>query len=54
MRHPNKDALIAELRSKHPYTLFSEESKRCIHTQGNVEGFEVCEISPKNSMSLIV
>ena len=47
MNHENKDALIAELQSKHPYTPFSEELKRFIHTQGNVEGFELCDIFTK-------
>ena len=40
--HDNKDALIAELRSKHPYTPFSEESTQMVHTMGNLECFEVC------------
>ena len=31
VHHPNKDALIADLQSKHPYTPFSEESKEMIH-----------------------
>ena len=45
MNHECEDALIAELQSKHPYTPFSEESKRLIHTQGSVEGFELSQIS---------
>ena len=47
MVHRNKDALIAEFLSKHPHTRFSEESKRSIKTQGNVESFELCHISPR-------
>ena len=41
MHHPNKDALIADLRSKHPYTPFSEESRQMVHTTGNLERFEL-------------
>ena len=47
MDHENKDSLIAELQSKHPFTPFSLESKKIIHAQGNVEGFELCDIFPK-------
>ena len=47
MKHENKDALIAEMHSKHPYTTLSEESKRWIQTQGNVEGLELCQITHK-------
>ena len=51
MNHKKENALIAELQCKHPFTPFSEESKQMIHTLGKVEGFELCEISPKISMS---
>ena len=37
MDHENKDALIADLQSKHPYT-----------PQGHVEGFVLCVISHKS------
>ena len=47
-RHPNKDALTAELQSNFPYTPFNEESTQMIHTQGNVEGLELYQISDKN------
>ena len=47
MRHPNKDASIADLQSKPPYNPLSEESKQMIHTMGNEECIEPCEISPK-------
>ena len=53
MNRPHKDPLIAELERKHPYTPFSEELKHMVHTLGNVEGFDVCEISPNNSTSLL-
>ena len=44
--HPNKNALIADLQSNHPYDPFSEGSKEIIHDLGNVvECFELCEIS---------
>ena len=45
MSHRNKDALMADLQSEHPYTPLSGESKQMIHTQGNVKGFELCQIS---------
>ena len=51
MNHENKDALIAELQSKHPCAPFREESKRFIHTQAHVDGFELCHLSPQSSMS---
>ena len=44
--HPNKYALIADLPSNRPYNPFSEESKQMVHTLGNVECFELWEISP--------
>ena len=44
--HPNKDALIADLQSNHPYNPFSEESQQMLHTMWNVKCFELCEISP--------
>ena len=47
MHHPKKDVLIVGLRSKHPYTPFSEESTQMIHTMGNVECIELCDILPK-------
>ena len=47
MLHPNKNALIAEMQSNSPYTTFSEESKQMIHTQGNTEGFKLCQITHK-------
>ena len=47
LHHPNKDALIADLQSNHPYNPFSEESKQMIHHEENVECFELCEVSAK-------
>ena len=44
--HPNKDALIADLRNNRTYDPFSEDSKKMIHNMGNMECFELCEISP--------
>ena len=43
MNHEIKHASKTELQSKHPCTLFSEESKRFIHAQRKVESFELCE-----------
>ena len=45
--HPNRAALKANLRENHAYNPFSEKSKEMIHIIGNVEYFEMCEISPK-------
>ena len=45
--HPNKNALIADLLNNHTYNPFSEESKKMIHNMGNVEGFELREISSR-------
>ena len=43
--HPNKDALIADVQYNRTYNPFSEKSKQMIHNVGNVECFELCEIS---------
>ena len=45
--HPNKDALIADLQSNRTYNPFSKESRQMLHTMGNVECSELCEISSK-------
>ena len=47
MHHPNKGALIADSQNNPPYNRISEESKQMINTLGNVECFELCDISPK-------
>ena len=44
---PGRDALIAEMQGNTPFTPFSEESKRMIHTLGHVESFELCQKSHK-------
>ena len=47
MNNTYRNALIAELQSKHPYTPFSsEESKQMMHILGHAECSELCEISP--------
>ena len=43
-----KMPLMADLHSKHPFTPFSEEAKQIIHTPGNVEGVDLCDISPQS------
>ena len=43
--HPNKDAVIVDLQSYRTYNPCSEESKQMFHNMGNVECFELCEIS---------
>ena len=48
--HPNKDALIADLQSNHPYSPFSEEAKQMIRNLGIVECFVLCEISPRDHL----
>ena len=45
--HPNKDPLIADLQRNRTCNPSGEESKRMIHNMGNVECFELCEISTK-------
>ena len=45
MSHPFRDALIGELQSNNPCTPFSEESKHRIHSLGNVESFELRQVS---------
>ena len=42
-----KNALIAELQSKHPKTPLSDYEKEMIHTLRNVQGFGLYEISLK-------
>ena len=45
--HPNREALKADLHQNQAYNPFSEKSKDMIHSLGNVEYFEMCEISAK-------
>ena len=46
--HPNKDALTADWQSERASYPFSEESKQMIHNLGNVDCFELSEISPQS------
>ena len=45
-----KDAMIAVWQGKHPFTPFSEDSKRLNQTPGNVEGFEIVPHLSQRSM----
>ena len=45
--HLNQSAPIKGLQKADTYNPFSEESKKVIHNLGNVEYFELCEMSPK-------
>ena len=45
--HPDKSALIKDLQIPDTNNPFSEESKKVLHNLGNVEYFELCEISSK-------
>ena len=45
--HPNKGALIAELKTTCTYNPFREQSKKKNHNLVCVEYFELCEISSK-------
>ena len=45
--HPNKEALQADLKQNHAFNPFSEQSKDMIYSMGNMEYFEVYEITPK-------
>ena len=44
--HPHREALKADLRQNHAYNPFSEQSKE-IYNMGNMEYFEMCEITSK-------
>ena len=45
--HPNKEALQADLKQNRAFNQFSEESKEMIYNMGNMEYFEICEITAK-------
>ena len=47
--HPNKEALQADLMQNHEFNPIQRESKEIIHRTGNMEYFEMCEITPKSS-----
>ena len=44
--HPNKEALQEDLQQKRPFNPFSEKSKEMIYSMGNMEYFEISEITP--------
>ena len=46
--HPDREALKADLTQNQAYNPFSEKLRDMIHSMGNVEYFEMCEISSKN------
>ena len=46
--HPNEEALQAE--QNHAFNPFSEWSKEMISSMGNMEYFEICEITPKSTV----
>ena len=46
--HPNREELKADLGQNYAYNPFSEKSQDVIRSTGNVEYFEMCEISPKS------
>ena len=54
MRHPNKDALVADLRSKHPYTPFSEKSKTNDSHYGKRGMLRIVWSVSQNSMYLLI
>ena len=45
--HPNRTELQADLKQNHAFNPFSEQSKDMIYSMGNMEYFEICEITPK-------
>ena len=45
--HLDRDALKADLQQNQAYNPFSEKSKNMINSMGNVEYFEMCDVSPK-------
>ena len=45
--HPNREALKADLKQNHAFNPFSEQSKDMIYSMGNMEYFEMFEITPK-------
>ena len=45
--HPNREALQADLKQNRAFSPFSEQSKEMIYSMGNMEYFEICEITPK-------
>ena len=45
--HPNREDLKTDLKQNHAFNPFSEQSKVMICSMGNMEYFEICEITPK-------
>ena len=43
--HPNKEALQEDQQQKSAFNPFSEKSKKIIYSMGNMEHFEICEIT---------
>ena len=44
--HPNKEAVQADLKQNRAFNRFSEQSKEMIYSMGNMEYFEIVEITP--------
>ena len=44
--HPNKQELQADLQQNRAFNPFSEQLKEVIYRTGNMEYFEICEITP--------
>ena len=45
--HLKRDSLMEDLNKTEEFSLFSEKSKELISSMGNMEYFELCEISSK-------
>ena len=45
--HPNKEALQANLKQNRAFVPSSEQSNEMIYSMGNMEYFEICEITPR-------
>ena len=48
--HPKKEALREDLQHNSAFHWFSEKSKEMIYSMGNMEFFEICGITHKNTM----
>ena len=44
--HPNKEVLRQDVQQQRAFSPFSEQSKEMIYSMGNMEYFEICEITP--------
>ena len=47
--HPNKEAVQADLKQNRAFNPFSEQPMEMIYSMGNMEYFEICEITPNNA-----